>query len=760
MKTTKIDQRKGTLSMGPWSGQRQAVRRRHDPARRARALRPLLEQVEARQLLSGGAPTIMPVAIRLGPPTVTGAPNQTNPAGTTSPPAYSYTPAQIQHAYGFSDGAINGYNDQIQFGNAIKGDGTGQTIAIVDAYDDPSFVDSTINGVPGGTPNPAFATSDLAHFDKQFGLPNPPSFVKLNQYGSTTNLPGTDPAGAGNPYGNWEDEEALDVEWAHAMAPGASIILVEANGATLSNMYTAVDAARIQPGVTVVSMSWGSGEFSGETSYDSHFQTPAGHVPITFVAASGDNGTLSYPAASPDVLSVGGTSLQDLDPEGDYPGTGPNGEVSWYQVNGNGTVNSSGGGVSSQEPLPTYQSSVVPTGTNPNTTKREGPDVAYNAGYGVDVYDSYNETRTSPGPWESWGGTSAGAPQWAALIAIADQGRALYNMTSLDGRSQTLPILYSAPSIDFNDITNGHANSSGYKVLPGYDMVTGLGTPNAALVVYSLIGQNFYLINGVLVVNGDQLGTNYNDIITVGLTGSGGEQVTLNGMVAQFKAGTISSVVVNTDGGDNVVNIEATASNVPVSVGLQGGIGTVNITPSSQNLGLIRGNVIVTGGNIGINPNPSDALNIYDQGTLTPETYSVTTLLGFDSTVTRTNMPGTISYSSIDNVNIYGTQGNGTYNVESTVAGSALSILGGAGDDTFNISPTDKNLNNIRGNVTIVGGDGNNILNVYDQNGLGPPYTLSPSSSLSSVTRTGAATISFASITTGTLYYTGGTMSL
>ena len=104
-----------------------------------------------------------------------------------------FTPQQISTAYGI---------DQIGFG-AIKGDGTGETIAIVDAYDDPNLVDST---------SPNFKSSDLARFDLRFGLPDPPSFEKLGQDG-TANLPAADPTGV------WEVEEALDVEWAHAIAP-------------------------------------------------------------------------------------------------------------------------------------------------------------------------------------------------------------------------------------------------------------------------------------------------------------------------------------------------------------------------------------------------------------------------------------------------------------------------------------------------------------------------------------------------------------
>ncbi len=117
-------------------------------------------------------------------------------------------PSQIRAAYGINN---------ITFGS-IQGNGAGQTIAIVDAYDDPRFVNSSASN---------FSTSDLAEFDKQFGLPNPPSFTKVNQEGQTSPLPSVDPVGAGGD--NWEIEEALDVEWTHAMAPGANIILVEAN---------------------------------------------------------------------------------------------------------------------------------------------------------------------------------------------------------------------------------------------------------------------------------------------------------------------------------------------------------------------------------------------------------------------------------------------------------------------------------------------------------------------------------------------------
>ncbi len=433
--------------------------------RRKRSVNPALEDLESRVVLSGSsiaaaAPTVAPSALirptyvvyhPSGTPATAG---QLTPDGYSGPPTdFGYSPAQIRTAY-----AVN----NITFGG-VKGDGTGQTIAIVDAYDDPAFVDSSING----SPNPAFISSDLAQFDKEFGLPNPPSFTKVNQEGQTSPLPSTDPAGAGNYFGNWEIEEALDVEWAHAIAPGANIILVEANDAS-NNLFIAAQTAASLPGVSVVSMSWGEPEQYSETSMDSIFAVPG----VTFVASTGDQGSPGeYPAYSPNVVAVGGTSLQNLDANGDYPGTGANGEVAW---------SFSGGGISQVESEPSYQDSVQSTG------QRTIPDVSFDAdpNTGVPIYDSYNNVPGSwwgdTGPWEQIGGTSLSAPAWAGLITIANQGRASVGLGPLDGASQTLPMLYQMPSTNFHDITIG---SNGYAAGPGYDLVTGLGSPIANLLI-------------------------------------------------------------------------------------------------------------------------------------------------------------------------------------------------------------------------------------------------------------------------------------
>jgi subtilase family serine protease len=343
------------------------------------------------------------------------------------------TPAQIRHAYGF---------DQVSFSNGtVAADGTGTTIAIVDAFDDPNIA------------------NDLHQFDVTFGLPDP-TFTKVNQTGGST------PPAAN---GGWASEIALDVEWAHAIAPGAGILLVEANDSSFTNLLAAVSFAAKQPGVVAVSMSWGGGEFTGENSFDSTFQTPSGHGGVTFVASSGDSGApASYPAASPNVLAVGGTTL-NLDSAGNILS-----ESGW---------SGSGGGLSAVEAQPPYQNGVV----TQSSTQRANPDVAYDAdpNTGFPVYDSFN--NGSAAPWSQFGGTSDASPQWAALIAIADQGRGLAN--ALDGPSQTLPKLYSLTS-DFNDITTGSSfGSPTLSAGPGYDLVTGLGTPQANKLIPDLVGQ-------------------------------------------------------------------------------------------------------------------------------------------------------------------------------------------------------------------------------------------------------------------------------
>ncbi|MFI5378755.1 MAG: hypothetical protein ACHRHE_05635 [Tepidisphaerales bacterium] len=349
-----------------------------------------------------------------------------------------YTPAQIRHAYGF---------DQ------VAGDGSGQTIAIVDAFNDPNI------------------TADLHMFDQKFGISDPASFKIVSQTGGAVTSVKTD--------AGWASEISLDVEWAHAIAPNANILLVETNSDSLTNLMAGVDYARHAAGVSAVSMSWGGGEFYTEAQYDGLFTTPAGHGGVTFVAASGDSGSWfgpSWPASSPNVLSVGGTSLLTSDAAGTYAG-----EYGW---------SNSGGGISYYQPEPSYQTGAQSTGG------RTTPDVAYNAdpNTGFAVYDSVPYSGYAG--WQIVGGTSAGAPQWAALIAIADQVRAAAGKGSLDGASATLPALYNLYSkpgtagyasyvADFHDVSVGWS-SWFLRAHAGYDGVTGLGSPKAPAVIAAL----------------------------------------------------------------------------------------------------------------------------------------------------------------------------------------------------------------------------------------------------------------------------------
>jgi hypothetical protein len=348
-----------------------------------------------------------------------------------------YTPLQVRHAYGF---------DQISFlsgSSTVAGDGSGQTIAIVDAYDNPNIF------------------KNLDTFDQQFSLTGGQSLY--SQYGPASKvLTKATPQGQPAQNSGWGTEEALDVEWAHAVAPGAKVLLVEALTSSIGNLLGAVDYARKQPGVVAVSMSWGAGEFSGESSYDSYFVGQAGQG-VTFLASSGDSGAgTSWPAVSSHVVAVGGTVLN------------LNGDNTWKSETG---WSGSGGGISSYVSKPSYQSSVTQS-----STKRTIPDVSYDASpsTGVYVYDSPY--------WYGVGGTSAGAPQWAGLVAIADQGRTLAGKGTLDSYSQTLPAIYKLPASDFHDITTG--SNGKYSAGPGYDLVTGRGSPKAQVVVAGLVSSS------------------------------------------------------------------------------------------------------------------------------------------------------------------------------------------------------------------------------------------------------------------------------
>jgi subtilase family serine protease len=333
-----------------------------------------------------------------------------------------YTPAQVRAAYGFEGIAF-----RTTAGTTVAGDGAGQTIAVIASYHNPNLL------------------ADLDVFDQAHGLPTADVRV-VSLAGDATDA-------------TWAAESAMDVQWAHALAPAASIVLVEAKSDSGDDVLAAVEVARNLPGVTVVSMSFGFTESSGQHVYDSRFTTPANHVGVTFVAASGDHGPAGgamYPASSPNVLGVGGTTLA-IGPGGDVLS-----ESVWSQ---------SASGPARFAVKPAYQSAFQPG------AKRTTPDVGFlgDPTTGVAVY--HTPPGSSRGSWRVSAGTSLGSPAWAAVVAIANQGRALEGKASLDGPSETLPALYAmAGTAAFRGVTNAVSATA-----------AGLGVPDVGALVPRLV---------------------------------------------------------------------------------------------------------------------------------------------------------------------------------------------------------------------------------------------------------------------------------
>ena len=322
-----------------------------------------------------------------------------NPNASPAPTGLS--PATIKSVYNFPTSSTAG---------------TGKTIAIVDAYDDPT------------------AESDLNVFSSQFGLPACTTangcFAKVDQRGGSA-YPRKD--------AGWALEISLDIQWAHAIAPGARILLVEADSNSFSNLLAAEDYAKTH--AQYVSNSWGGSEFSGESSYDSRFSQSG----VSFFVSSGDAGLpAEYPSASPNVISVGGTTLR-------FDGSGNlTGESGW---------SSSGGGCSAYEPVSSAQSGFSQYAQVNCAGKRATPDVSLDAdpSSGVSVYDT-TRYQGQQG-WFRVGGTSASSPMWAGRSAGAG---AVVDAAYVYGNS-----------ISYRDITSGN---NGAGALVGYDLVTGRGS--------------------------------------------------------------------------------------------------------------------------------------------------------------------------------------------------------------------------------------------------------------------------------------------
>lgn len=372
-----------------------------------------------------------------------------------------YSPQEIRDAYGVTALINAGFT------------GVGQTIVIIDSF---------------GSPSPE---ADLHQFDSDYGLPDPPSFKVLSPLGTVPFDPHNDDQSG------WAQETNLDIQWAHVMAPAASLVLLTSPVSETQGLQGIPEFLQLEKYAVdnnlgkIISQSWGTTEETlftpaGKKILDQFnaFFADATKQHVTFLAASGDAGTanpdvnnhiypfptVGFPADSPWVTAVGGTSLY-ADTHGKYQS-----EVVWNT----GIGSASGGGYSHYFKMPYFQQKYLPASiVQVSHGYRSVPDVAFNADpvTSVPVYLSF---MPDPG-YYLFGGTSAGSPQWSGLIADANQ-MARHPLGFIN------PALYkighdpSSYALAFHDIFVGNNTQgavSGYSATDGWDFVTGWGTPKA-----------------------------------------------------------------------------------------------------------------------------------------------------------------------------------------------------------------------------------------------------------------------------------------
>jgi subtilase family serine protease len=347
-----------------------------------------------------------------------------------------YGPSQLQSAYNLASAASSG--------------GTGQTVAIVDAYDDPN------------------AASDLSTYRSQFGLPacttSNGCFTKVNENGQASPLPSPAPSSD-----DWTGEESLDFDMVSAICPNCHILLVEADQPSDADLGTAVNTA-VAKGAKYVSNSYGGSEDSSQVSEDTQYYD---HPGVAVTASAGDEGYgAEYPAASQYVVSVGGTALNTASNSRGWS------ETVWNTSSTEGT----GSGCSAYDAKPSWQKDT-------GCSKRTISDVSAVAdpATGVAVYDSFN----GEGGWNVYGGTSASSPIIASVYALAGTPAAGTNPASYPYSHTT----------SLNDVTSGKNGSCSPAYLctagAGYDGPTGLGTPNgtAAFTNGGSTGGNTVTVN-------------------------------------------------------------------------------------------------------------------------------------------------------------------------------------------------------------------------------------------------------------------------
>jgi hypothetical protein len=343
------------------------------------------------------------------------------------PSGNGYGPSQLQSAYALT--------------SASASDGSGTTVAIVDAYNDPT------------------AASDLAEYRSAAGLPALTSgqFTVYNQEGETSPLPATAPTDD-----DWTLEESLDVDMVSAICPLCKIDLVEADNDTGDGLYVAEGTAATTLGAKYISNSWGGSESSTDLTYDSEYFGQSG---VVYTASAGDgaySAGVIYPATSPHVVAVGGTTLNTSSNSRGWT------ESVWDTSSTEGT----GSGCSSNEPQPSWQASV--SIIKSACSFRVDNDVAADAdpNTGAAIYDTSNDN----GGWNEVGGTSESSPMLAAMFALAGNNG--------NGGNNAADSIYTHTT-DFNTVTASNNGSCSPSVLctatgaaDTYNGPTGWGTPD------------------------------------------------------------------------------------------------------------------------------------------------------------------------------------------------------------------------------------------------------------------------------------------
>lgn len=566
----------------------------------------------------------------------------------------TYTPAQIRAAYGLptlpASGASLTDAQAAQFGR-------GQTIYIVNAMNNPNVV------------------AELAAFNQKFGLPTCTSRVLpantalplatastsgcelvIAYSGTNGSLVATAPAYDSG----WATEIALDVQWAHATAPLARIVLIEAPDASVNSLAAAVRLANSM-GPGVVSMSFGANEGSWVASFESVFSASN----MSYLAATGDSGvSVSWPSVSANVLAVGGTSLT-------YGGSGARSETAW-----SGT----GGGISAYVAKPAYQSAVVPGMLS--TNYRVVADVAFNANPYTGQYVAVQPSGSATTNWISAGGTSLSTPQWAGVLAVVNATRALSAKARLGaphsllyGQISSVPGTYAA---NFADILSGsHGSCATCAAKAGFDQLTGLGTPNVSSLVAALSGGSSTPVATAPVVTPAAINGSTGTPLSFTISATGSNPLTYSITGAPSGMTVAASTGVVTWASPVAGKYSITASVKDSKTGLSGqAVYTVTVTtPAPPSVG--SGSV---SGKVGVRLNFSVAVTSSN-----PVTYSLTGApAGMSVTsaglVTWPNpVVGTYKVTVTAKNTVTGQTGSGIYTVTITKGGPVITAAGSTG---------------------------------------------------------------------------------